>query len=1001
LGHIKATATLTEGAMSEMTIRGRWFLGIMLVSAIACSGNSAIAQIIPNATLPNNSNVTINGSTFNINGGTQFGQNLFHSFQQFSVPTGGTAFFNNAVDIQNIFGRVTGGSVSNIDGLIRANGIANLFLINPSGIVFGPNASLNVGGSFVGTTANAIQFGTQGFFNATNPEAPSPLLTINPSALVFNQIAARIENKSTQSTGVDPAGFNAFGLRVPNGKSLLLVGGNINMDGGQLNAYGGRVELAGLATPGTVGLNVDGDKLSLDVPASSTRADISLTNRAAVYVEAGGGGNIAINARNLELSGGSILSAGIGRSLGSVGSQAGDITLNATGEIKVDNSSVYNDVQSQAVGNGGNIDITSGSLSLTNRAYLYGSTSGQGNGGNIKITTPGTVTFDNSRLYNDVQSQAVGNGGNIDITSGSFSLTNGALLYGSTSGNGNGGNIKITTPGTVTFDNSRVYNDVSNGAVGKGGNINITSGSLSLNLATLSASTYGEGNGGSVNIKTPGSVTVDNNSRVLSLISTPSVSNSAGGISIDTGSLKVANYSQLYSSNVFAGKGQAGDITIKARDLVLFNGGFALSRLEQGGIGKAGNISITTDGSVLVKGIPSNVANAQIGQLVTATFGEGDAGNITIKAGENVSFDGRGSDAYTLVGGYSGRGVGKAGNIRIDSRTLSVINGARLFSSTESEGNAGNINVTARDSIKVDGNGSLINTGVNSAATRGDGGTIFLKTEALSIANGAFVEASSDGNGKAGTVEVEAGSIRLDNKGTILSETVAGQGNIDLKARDFLLLLRGSNITTSATRTATGGNITINTNNLVAVPQENSDIKANAEESFGGRISINARGIFGIQFREQDTPLSDITASSALGPQFSGTVTINTPGIDPSRGLVQLPTDAVDIPRLVASGCNAFDSGGSGFTITGRGGLPPSPDEPLSNDVIWTDTRLPVTTSQQHNEKKPVAKPESKPIVIVPATGWVFNGKGEVTLISSASSNNGLGTTSNSCHSLR
>ena len=235
LGHIKATATLRKGAMSDMTIRGRWFLGIVVVSAIASSGNSAIAQIVPDGTLPNNSNVnviTINGRTFNITGETQFGQNLFHSFQEFSLIKGDTASFNNAADIQNIFSRVTGGSVSNIDGLIRANNPANLFLINPSGIVFGPNASLNVGGSFVGTTANAIQFGTQGFFSATNPEAPSPLLTINPSALVFNQIAARIENKSTQSTGVDPAGFNAFGLRVPDGKSLLLVGGNVNMNRG-------------------------------------------------------------------------------------------------------------------------------------------------------------------------------------------------------------------------------------------------------------------------------------------------------------------------------------------------------------------------------------------------------------------------------------------------------------------------------------------------------------------------------------------------------------------------------------------------------------------------------------------------------------------------------------------------------------------------------------------------------------------------------------------------
>jgi filamentous hemagglutinin family protein len=370
----------------------RWFLGIAVGGAIGLAANSAVAQITPDATLPNNSTVTINGNTFNIGGGTTAERNLFHSFQQFSVPNGNTASFNNAVNIQNIFSRVTGTSVSNIDGLIKASGTANLFLINPNGIIFGRNASLDVGGSFVGTTANAIQFGNQGFFSASAPNNPA-LLTVNPSALFFNQIAAaaRIQNNSRASAGKNPAGLDALGLRVPDGKSLLLVGGNVNMNGGRLNAYGGRVELGGLAASGNVGLNVDGGKLSLDFPASSTRADISLTNGAGVYVEAGGGGDIAIYSRYLNVSGGSLLSAGIGQGLGNAGAKAGDITLNATGYVYLDGSSIFNIVGQQATGNGGNINITTtGTFSSTylNDAQVKVGSDGNGAAGKITSNSP-------------------------------------------------------------------------------------------------------------------------------------------------------------------------------------------------------------------------------------------------------------------------------------------------------------------------------------------------------------------------------------------------------------------------------------------------------------------------------------------------------------------------------------------------------------------------------------------------------------------------------------
>jgi large exoprotein involved in heme utilization and adhesion len=328
---------------------------------------------------------------------------------------------------------VTGANRSEILGTLGTfgNSQPNLFLINPNGIIFGKNASLDVQGSFMGTTANGVQFGNLGNFSATNPQEV-PLLTINPSALFVNQInkSAAIQNNSVAYAGTDPAGFDVYGLRVPDGKSLLLVGGNVSMDGGELNAYGGRVELGGLAAPGNVNLLVNGDSLSLKFPDNVARADVSLINEAFVYVEAAGGGDIAINARNIDILRGSQLSAGIGQGLGTPETVAGDITLNATGEIKVADSGsrISNLVREDSKGNGGKISIDSSSFLLTDGARLSASTVGQGNAGNIDINVTGAVKISGSQdgnvsaIFTDVATGAKGYGGNIRISSGSFSL---------------------------------------------------------------------------------------------------------------------------------------------------------------------------------------------------------------------------------------------------------------------------------------------------------------------------------------------------------------------------------------------------------------------------------------------------------------------------------------------------------------------------------------------------------------------------------------------------
>lgn len=276
-----------------MTFR-YWIPPVGAVISISCFLGGARAQVIPDKTLPQNTIVNQIGSAFRIDGGTQVKQNLFHSFAQFSVSTNSTVLFNNAQLIRNILARVTGGSASNIDGLIAANGTANLFLINPSGIIFGSNARLQLGGSFLASTASGILFDNGAVFSAVNPAVSAPLLSVNvPIGLQMNRPAGRIEVNQFGLPGFE-AGLG--GLVVQEGRTLGLLGGDVLLSGGYLEATSGRIEVGGVQE-GLVGLHFAGTGYALDYRGVSDFLDIEVTKGqlpglGTIARVAGGGGGV-------------------------------------------------------------------------------------------------------------------------------------------------------------------------------------------------------------------------------------------------------------------------------------------------------------------------------------------------------------------------------------------------------------------------------------------------------------------------------------------------------------------------------------------------------------------------------------------------------------------------------------------------------------------------------------------------------------------------------------
>lgn len=875
LWNLGLTLSLTIGG--EINSTGVGFL---------VSQNVVLAQIVPDQSLGVESsvitpNLEIKGfPSEKIEGGAMRGKNLFHSFKEFSIPEGQAAYFANPAGIEHILSRVTGQNISQIMGRLGVLGNADLFLLNPNGIFFGPNSTLDVKGSFIATTANSLIFedGTQ--FSATDTSAP-PLLTVSiPAGLQFREAQGNIINQSQVFLTDNNGQIFGIGLEGQPGKTLALVGGNITLQaGGSISAPQGRIELGSVAGTGQVSLHAIDSGWALSYEGVQNFQDIELTQFPTLVSTSNndllGGGSIQVQGRNIIVNNGSqFFGAG------------GNIIVSASGTVQI-----------SGTGSG----FPSG---IAAQAPLSGKT------GNITINAQRLIVQDGGRIT--VSTDGLLEGENFDqLTISTISA----------------GNLIINASESVELKAGKVV-------VGPAGELD----------TGLFSSTNSFGAAGNIVINTS-KLTVLNGAKI-----------SAESNGVDTLDQPLAT-------------GAAGSITINASKSLELNGGF-ISTQTSGLGGDAGDLTINT-------GKLNMINSASI--LASAT-GQGKSGNILVDASQLTLQNGSQISASSLFS--------QGGDIILQDLDILQVNNSNISASTQS-GRAGNVIVNASDSVQLMGTGGLS----VEATAGGTAGNLIVKTGQMNVANRGKVSVSSP-QGQAGNLNITANSLTL-NRGSITAETgKSGTGsgaNITLQLSEFLRLENGSLISATANGNANGGNITINSPIVFAFPSttsNGSDIIAKAEEGNGGNIQINAQGIFGLaeNLAISGNKTNDIDASSLFGA--SGQVQLRST-IDPNQGVIQLPETVVDPNTLVAQ--NPCKRGSqSQFTRTGRGGLPLTFKEDLTDEVTQVRLVQPASSdmanetaqNNSNNMAQSSHKSETEDLQpIVPAQGWMFNQQGKVVLL--------------------
>ncbi|MGK7938310.1 MAG: filamentous hemagglutinin N-terminal domain-containing protein [Xenococcaceae cyanobacterium] len=794
----------------------RFFSRSIFSVLFLASINSGItqAQVVPDGTLP--TNVEQLEMLRKITGGERVGDNLFHSFEEFSIPEGMEAIFENATDIQNIFTRITGSEISLIDGLLQTAGGANFFLINPNGIVFGQNAQIDVGGSFIATTANAIEFADGTSFAAHRNE-PNVTLTISvPIGLGFygNNGSITVNgtgNQITNDSNFSPIEFSQqpSGISAPDGQTIGLIGNGIDFNSGVVTTEGGNIYISSVES-GSVGISQAENGLTLVEDGVTKYQDINLNQQSLIDASGEKVGNIFVSGQNINLKDGSFL---LSQNRGSL--SGGLINVNASETLNLSGTSPDGKISSNIrsattlettaadtldplnTRKGAEINIYANQISLQDQARIRTNSFNEFIGGNINITVSDLVKLSDSSIASAAFD--TGDAGNINLVASEFQLSDVGSIGSATVGFGNGGEIKIEADlidisGSSTTARSVISaSSLSSGEnAGDGGNITINTKELRIrDSASVSSSSFGDGNSGSITINAHESIEVSGKNpnfqgsnnpestiRTAVQIANPGTQQAfelpalptgeAGSLTINTPILNVAQEGVITVEN--QGAGSAGELNINANNLNLDQSGRMTAAAESGLGGEiflnTQNLNISNDSEITAaaggEGAGGNITinttnlTAKKNNNITASAAQGEGGNITINADNSLSLNNQDSIATESASA-------DGGDININTDQLQLNNNSQISTSAQGLGDGGNI------TINTDIFTALNNSEVTANAIEGNGGNITINTEGYFVSEDFVISASSE-FGLEGTVEINIINEKDVNQGFILPE---------------------------------------------------------------------------------------------------------------------------------------------------------------------------------------------------------------------------------------